>query len=209
MSLFMLLHSIDFRMLVSSNSWSKHVKLVFEDILDDWKYSSDLHPHKKSLPTIITPDSQSSVSPPPSPVPVELPPPPVPIINTSFPCPLCERVFPSARALSGHMSTGQKVLHPLQRFAGATATCQCCLFYFASRPRLLGHLRKAKATCGSWIINNTEELPDEDTTAARKLFTSSKCPLGQTRLTATIPAYRVPGPLFHSLPLPPLPPPSP
>ena len=200
---------MDFRMLVSSNSWSKHVKVVFENILDDWKYSSDLHPDKKSLPILITPDSQSSVSPPPSPVPVELPPSPVPIIITSFPCLLCERVFPSARALSGHVSTGHKVLHPMQRFIGNTATCQCCLFHFSSRPRLLGHLRKTSASCGEWITTHTQELPESECSAARKLFTAFKCPLGHTRLTAAIPAYRVPGPLFVSSPPPPLPPPSP
>ena len=196
-------------MLVSSNSWSKHVKVVFENILDDWKYSSDLHPDKKSLPLILTPDSQSADSPPPSPVPVELPPPPVSVINTSFPCTLCDRVFPSARALSGHLSTGHKVLHPLQKFIGATATCQCCLFYFTSRPRLLHHLRKGSDSCGAWIAENLSALPDDLTNAARKLYTAAKCPLGQTRLTATIPAFRVPGPLFLSVPLPPLPPPSP
>ena len=48
LSLMEILHSIEFRMMLSSNSWSKHVKVVFENILDDWKYSPDLHPNNFS-----------------------------------------------------------------------------------------------------------------------------------------------------------------
>ena len=57
-------------MMVSSNSWSRHVKIVFKSILDDWKYSPDLHPSKFPflIPTPVLPVDPLVVSPLPPPL---------------------------------------------------------------------------------------------------------------------------------------------
>ena len=72
LTLLEILHSMGFRMLLSSSSWSKHVKVVFENIFDDWKHSPELHPNKFSfpLPPPVLPVGPLAVPPsPPSPSP--------------------------------------------------------------------------------------------------------------------------------------------
>ena len=67
-------------MLLSSNSWSKHVKVVFENMFDDWKFSPDLHPNKFSFPSpspALPVDPLAVPSPPPSPS----PPPPLSLLH--------------------------------------------------------------------------------------------------------------------------------
>ena len=144
LSLMEILQSIDFCMMLSSNSWSKHVKVVFENILDDWKFSPELHPNKFSFPP---PPPPLPVGPPAAPSsPPPLPPPP-PVAVTTFPCLQCDRVCFSARQLSGHVSTGHKVLHPIQKYVGNTSVCRKCFFCFSNRPRLIKHLRTGSLVC--------------------------------------------------------------
>ena len=174
----------------------------FSNVFDDWKYSPELHPNKFlfPLPPPVLPVGPLAVPPsPPSPSP------PPPAVITSFPCLQCERVFFSARALSGHVSTGHKVLHPIQKYVGNTSVCQRCLLCFTSRPRLIHHLRQGSLKCSLFYSTFLPELSSDEVAASMKASRNLKCSLGHTRLTATVPVHRAHGPIWD----PPVPPPAP
>ena len=137
-----------------------------------------------------------------SPSPLSPSPSPSPDI-TSFPCLQCDRVFFSARALSGHVSTGHEVLHPTQKFVGNSSVCQFCLLCVSIRPRLFQHLRQGKLHCANLIHSHSVPLPPAEVTAAMKTSGNTRCSLGQTRLTALVPLRRPLWPLWDPPPPPP------
>ena len=153
----------------------------------------DLHPNKFSFPLTPPPPPVGPIAVPSSP---PLPPPPPQVVVTSFPCLQCDRVCLSARELSGHVSTGHKVLHPIQKYVGNTSICQRCLLCFSSRPRLIHHLRVGSLKCSLFYSSSVPEFSTDETAASMKAARNLKCPLGQTRLTATVPVYRAHGPIW-------------
>merc|ERR1712086_1048600 len=122
-------------------------------------------------------------------------------MGTSFPCLLCDRVCTSARQLSGHMSTGHKVLHPIQKYVDNTSVCRKCLVCFSNRPRLIKHLRTGSLSCSVFYSSFLPAFSISEIKASMKAELSVKLSLGQTRLTADIPVFRVHGPIWeHDVP---------
>ena len=122
----------------------------------------------------------------------------------SYNCHLCSRVFASSKALSGHLSRGHRVLHPMQFHLGpCSVTCQCCLVHFTTRARLLHHLRQCSQECHDFYIEHTPRISLEDVESAltvsaefNKKIRLDYGILGTTALTATKPSFRAPGPLW-------------
>ena len=111
-----------------------------------------------------------------------------------------------ARALSGHVSNGHKVLHPIQKYVGSASVCQRCLLCFTARSRLIHHLRQGSLQCSLFYSTHLPELSYDEGVASMKASTNFKCSLGHNRLTATVPVHRAHGPIWDP-PVPPLAPP--
>ena len=110
---------------------------------------------------------------------------PSPSAPLTFQCHLCPKVFDSSQALSGDLSRGHRVLHPIQyhlgpycNLPGLSATCACCLLHFTTRARLLHHLRQCSQTCHDFYIAHVYVK------------------FGTTPLTATVPVSQAPGPIW-------------
>ena len=201
-----MLNSMQFRMFVSSSAWQHAILVVFENLFDQWYFYPDLNPYmylsapqsalaspSQAIITLSFASSQPSQSTP-----------------LSFNCHLCSRVFTSSKALAGHLSRGHRVLHPIQfhlgpccGLPGLSATCRCCLVHFTTRARLLHHLRQCSQVCHDSYIAHAPRISLEDVESAlvvsaefNKKIRTEYGIIGTTPLTATIPSFRAPGPVW-------------
>jgi hypothetical protein len=123
---------------------------------------------------------------------------------------MCPRVFTSSKALSGHLSRAHRVLHPIQfhlgpccNLPGLSATCACCLVHFTTRARLLHHLRQCSQVCHDFYIAHVPRISLDEVESALKVsavynkqLRTEFGLLGTTSLTATVPSFQAPGPLW-------------
>ena len=113
-------------------------------------------------------------------------------------CDACGKRTGSKQALAVHAFRKHGFVRKARFYADQDAVCHICLLKFGCRGRLIEHLANASPKCMDALLRMFKPLPDDvvaaldasDRATARELVHT-----GRRRVVATMPCFRLPGPL--------------